>query len=358
MESQKKYEVIGIMSGTSLDGLDICHVVFQKIKSRWIYKIKQTKSVKYTAAWHQALANAVHLEAADLFALDVRYGKFIGEKVQEFMRINKIKKLDCIASHGHTVFHQPERGFTLQIGNGNAIAITTNQLVVNDFRSMDVAKGGQGAPLVPVGDDLLFTDYAACLNIGGIANISFRKNNKRLAFDVCFANMGLNYLANKSGKAFDRNGKIASTGKRNHQLAKKLQSFYKDLIKQPSLSWEIFDLKLKQLLDDENIPLQDRMFTFVDVCAETMASVINLKIKKGDVLCTGGGSYNKFLIEKIEEKLHPGLKLYIPDNTLVEYKEALVFAFLAVLRLRKEVNCLRSVTGAISDSSSGILHEP
>jgi anhydro-N-acetylmuramic acid kinase len=358
MESQKKYEVIGIMSGTSLDGLDVCHVVFKKNKSRWVYTIKHTKSVKYTAKWHQTLANAVHLEAADLFALDVSYGKFIGEMVKEFMRINKIQKLDCIASHGHTVFHQPERGFTLQIGNGNAIAVGTNQLVVNDFRSMDVAKGGQGAPLVPVGDDLLFTDYDACLNIGGISNISFRKKNKREAFDICFTNMGLNYLANKIGKAFDRNGKIASSGKRNHQLAKKLQSFYKNLKAQPSLSWEIFDVKLKQLLDDENISLQDRMFTFVDVCAETIADVINLKIKKGSVLCTGGGSYNKFLVEKIEEKLYPRLKLYIPDNTLIEYKEALVFAFLAVLRLRKEVNCLKSVTGAISDSSCGILYEP
>jgi anhydro-N-acetylmuramic acid kinase len=358
MERQKKYEVIGLMSGTSLDGLDICYAVFQKANSGWKYKIAHAQTIKYSSAWKKYLADAINITSEELLALDVKFGQFIAKEVNRFKANYQIKKIDLIASHGHTVFHQPKRGFTLQIGSGVEIALATKHVVINDFRSLDVAKGGQGAPLVPVGDELLFTEYAACLNVGGIANISYRKNKSRMAFDICYANMGLNYLANKSGKSFDSKGLMASKGKLNTLLVKQLQSVYKILKNRPSLGREYFDLKIQPLLDNEKIPLHDRMFTYVDVCAKMIADVLNKEVKKGRVLSTGGGTHNEFLIIKIQEYLKPELKLFIPDKLIVEFKEALVFAFLGILRMRREVNCLKSVTGAKSDSSCGILHEP
>ena len=357
MERQKKYKVIGIMSGTSLDGLDLCCATFKKTAIGWRFKIDHSTTIKYRAAWKRNLADAIKLSVPDLLEMDVKFGRFIADQTNHFLARHKISNVDLIASHGHTVFHQPKRGFTLQIGSGYEIFLHTGLPVVNNFRGMDVAKGGQGAPLVPIGDELLFQEYAACLNIGGIANISFKKKSKRIAYDICFANIALNYLVNKSGKAFDKDGMLAESGKLNKKLYNDLNNSIKLNGKQ-SLSWEIFSEKMKPILDKENIPLPDRMHTTLSLAAIKIAEAINENIGNGNVLCTGGGVHNKFLMQQIKNNLKAGRQLILPNSQLIDHKEALIFGLLGLLRMRNETNCLSSVTGAKSDSSSGILYQP
>lgn len=358
MQRHKKYKVIGIMSGTSLDGLDVCCVNFIKARSQWRFEILAATTIKYSASWKKNLTEAVQLSAPDLAELDVVYGEYIAKEVKKFIAKYELKNVELVASHGHTVFHQPERGFTLQIGNPQVIAIQTGLPVIGNFRNKDVHLGGQGAPLVPIGDELLFAEFDVCLNIGGIANFSYAQKGKRLAFDICFANMGLNYLMNKLGKAYDNSGLTAKSGVLNKNLQLKLNSFYAQLKNKPSLSWEIFNEKISPLLDDSKIAIADRLHTFTKVAAQQMAKAIPQHKHIQKILCTGGGVYNKFLIGLLRDELKGKSQIIIPDPQIIEYKEALVFAFLGLLKKRNEVNCLKSVTGAKSASSCGILYEP
>jgi anhydro-N-acetylmuramic acid kinase len=348
------YKVIGLMSGTSLDGLDIalCNFFFQDKK--WAYTIENMKTVDYNKGWKNKLGTAHKLSSTKLIELDAMFGKFIGKQVSDFIKKNKISGVDLIASHGHTVFHQPEKGFTLQIGSGASIAAITGIKTVCDFRSGDVALGGQGAPLVPVGDELLFAEYDACLNIGGIANISFNRNNKRVAFDICPANTIFNYLASKKGLAYDKGGKLATSGKIHWNLLKKLNSlpFYEDY-KSKSLGREWIEKNIFTAADKEKISLQDKLATVSEHAALQVARVLNhFKIK--NVLVTGGGAYNNDFISRIS--VYSNSEIVIPDNNTIQFKEALIFAFLGVLRVRGEINCLRNVTGAKRDSIGGAVH--
>lgn len=222
-----RYHVIGLMSGTSLDGLDMVYCEFEFKIKKWTFSIKAYETVKYSADWKKKLSKAHLLSGNDLQLLDNEFGIYIGSECLNFIRKQKVKKIDFIASHGHTVFHQPKKKLTFQLGNGVAINSTTRIPVINDFRSLDVLGGGQGAPLVPIGDHLLFGEYDICLNLGGIANLSMMRGSKRIAFDICYVNMGLNYLANKMNKAFDKNGINASKGKVNNVMLAKLASAYK-----------------------------------------------------------------------------------------------------------------------------------
>lgn len=351
----EKYNVIGLMSGTSLDGLDIALCTFIKEEEGWKYEITSAKTVKYPSRWLTALRSVDKNSGNDLIALDVAYGKLIGELTRDFITKNKLKP-DFIASHGHTVFHQPSKGFTYQIGNGNAIHAVTGLPVVFDFRTLDVILGGEGAPLVPIGDKLLFNEYDVCLNLGGIANLSADVKGKRTAYDVCFTNMAFNYLASKAGKSFDKNGALAQKGEVNRILLKKLDTIYGGLKKKrPSLGREIFEKKIQPLLDDKKIPLNDKLRTFVESSAKEIVSSIIEISKNSKVLCTGGGAFNSFLMTQMLEQAADEATFIIPDDNIVKFKEALVFAFLGVLRVRDEINCLKSVTGASRDSSSGIL---
>jgi len=280
------------------------------------------------------------------------YGKYIGQQVLNFIEANKFKP-DFIASHGHTIFHKPDEQLTLQIGDGNTIAAITGYPVVFDFRSLDVSLGGQGAPLVPIGDKLLFGEYDFCLNLGGFANISFEKNNQRMAFDICPVNFVLNHLAEKEHKSFDTDGELAKSGKVNPELLNELNllAYYK-LSSPKSLGREWVEEKVFPLLEKYNLSNIDLISTFTEHVAIQIARVI--KNEKGNsLIITGGGAYNKYLIDRI--KHHSNIRVLIPEALLVEYKEALVFAFLGLLRLRGEVNCLSSVTGASRDSSTGVL---
>lgn len=351
----KTFYAIGLMSGTSLDGLDIAWCRFDLIKNRWSFKILEASTLPYSTTWRSKLLEAPHLTASALLALHADYGHWLGTVCKQFIKKHKIKKLDCIASHGHTIFHQPDKSFTFQLGDGNAIYAETNVPVVSDFRSLDVQLGGQGAPLVPVGDSLLFDAYTICLNIGGIANLSMEKRGKRIAYDICFANMGLNYLANKLNLPFDANGTLAASGQLNEFLLQKLNSFYEPFkANRPSLAREHFESGLSALLNHDSVPLADRLHTFTECIAQQIGLAIPSKSKQ-KVLVTGGGARNGFLISRLTHHLQKKGTVEIPNHQIIDFKEALVFAFLGVLRKQNKINVLRSVTGASRDSSSGIL---
>lgn len=345
------FKAIGLMSGTSLDGLDICFTQFWKENSQWKFKIVQAETVSYAKALEDQLRNSIHLSSQDLLALNSEYGFYLGQITQNFIQKNQLSEIDLIASHGHTVFHQPQRKFTLQIGDGRAIKAETQIPVVYDFRSQDVLLGGNGAPLVPIGDELLFSDYDACLNLGGFSNISFKTNNQRIAFDIAPVNIVLNKLALNFNQNYDENGDLARKGKINQELLQKLNSleFYNQSHpKSLGIEWcneNIFPLFL-------NIEDLDILATFTEHVAVQISKVFNdNNLKK--VLFTGGGTYNQFLIEKIKSKTQS--EIIIREKEIIDFKEALIFAFMGVLRWNNEINVLASATGSSHNHSSGII---
>jgi anhydro-N-acetylmuramic acid kinase len=350
-----KYRAIGLMSGTSLDGLDIVCCDFTLRNKKWDFNLIASETLKYSPKWRAQLSDAQNFEGEAFQLLDINFGFFIGEACNKFITKNKLKGIQFIASHGHTIFHQPRKKFTFQLGNGNAIHQVTSLPVVNDFRSLDVLKGGEGAPLVPIGDHFLFSQFDVCLNLGGIANLSRMERGKRIAFDICFANMGLNHLAEKMNKAYDKGGEEAAKGKVNVKMLNQLGKQYlkwKNL--RPSLGREGFEQFIQPILDNDSIPLHDRLRTIVEsISYEILDSLPSKSTIR--VLATGGGALNSFLIKCIQEKLGNKVSIIVPDVVTINYKEAIVFAFLGVLRIRNEVNVLRSVTGAPTDSSAGVM---
>jgi anhydro-N-acetylmuramic acid kinase len=257
-----------------------------------------------------------------------------------------------IASHGHTIFHQPEKGFTFQLGNGASIAAETGIPTVADFRTGDVALGGQGAPLVPVGDKLLFSDYESCLNLGGFANISFDQHGKRIAFDICPVNFILNDLAQKSGWPYDTGGELGRSGNMNRELLEQLNqlAFYRQSPPK-SLGREWMNHYFMPLMAADEIPLNDQLRTAYEHIA---IQISNASPVHGKMLVTGGGAFNTFLIERL--KHHLKCEIVIPHAEIIQFKEALVFAFLGLLRFMGEINCYASVTGARRDSSAGVTY--
>lgn len=343
---------IGVMSGTSLDGLDICYANFIQKDSKWSYKIIETKCITYSELLKTQIANAHLMDANSFVQLHTDYGIFIGKSVKAFIDTYSAKP-EIIASHGHTVFHQPEKKLTYQFGNGANIAAETRVNTVCDFRSLDVALNGQGAPLVPIGDKLLFSDYDSCLNLGGFSNISFNKDGKRIAYDICPVNFVLNYYMMKIGKDFDEDGITARSGIINSKLLNRLNelNFYKtDGPK--SLAREDVEKEFLPLIDSSNLNVEDKLATY----CEHIAFQISKNIPAGKIIITGGGAFNKFLIERIKTN-SPHCTIYIPDDQTINYKEALIFAFLGVLYLYDLPNCLSSVTGASSDSIGGALYK-
>ncbi len=349
----QKYKVIGIMSGTSLDGLDMAYCVLNRTGRVWSYKIGPAVTIKYSKYWKQKLASAFTRSKKEIVQLDKEYGRFIGKQVALFIKAHELKP-DLVCSHGHTVFHRPEKKFTLQIGDGTMISKFCGITVVNDFRSLDVRLGGQGAPLVPIGDKLLFPQYDACLNLGGFANISFEKNGKRIAFDICPVNIVLNELASMTGKEFDRDGRMAASGKINTGLLKKLNALPYYRQRSPkSLGREWVEKHFNPLLNGFQILIKDKLRTVAEHIAMQAASAMR---HRSSVLTTGGGAFNKFLVKLIRKR--SSCLMIVPDKKTIEFKEALVFALLGVLRVRSEINTLRSVTGAERDSCGGTISTP
>jgi len=339
------------MSGTSLDGLDIASCLFVK-DGKWKGHIEKAITIPYPESWLNMLKHLMSADAATLARAHVDFGHYIGKQVQEFIEKIAVKP-DLISSHGHTVFHQPQNKFTVQIGDGNALSAQTSLPVVFDFRSLDVALGGQGAPLVPIGDRLLFGEYEYCLNLGGIANISFEYNNNRVAFDVCPVNMILNLLAGETGLPFDDKGQLAAVGEVHIGLLKSLNDLeYYRIEGVKTLGREWFIENLLPLFEQSKIDLKDQLRTAIEHIAYQIAMSTN-EIEGGKILVTGGGALNDFLISRIRKLSNA--EIFVPEEKLIHYKEAFIFAFLGVLRLRNEINCLSSVTGASRDSSAGVV---
>ncbi len=350
-----KYNVIGVMSGTSLDGLDIAFCRFYKEKSKWRFKIKKAETIPYSRDTMSFLKGLESATALDLASANMDYGKFIGEKVKTFVKKNKIKS-SLVSSHGHTLFHQPSKGYTFQLGSGASIAAECGLPVACDFRTMDVAMGGQGAPLVPIGDQLLFSEYDFCLNLGGFANISFEKGKKRIAFDICPVNIVLNFYAEKMGKNFDNKGHMARSGNVNAELLNELNElkFYKTKHGKPSSLGKEWVVKfVYPLLDKYKLSVEDSLRTFTEHAAKQIASCVNNK-RSSKMLVTGGGAYNVFLMERL--KAFSVNEFVLPADVIINFKEALIFAFLGVLRVRGENNSLKSVTGSKKDNIGGCIY--
>lgn len=346
-------KIIGLMSGTSLDGLDIVYVEFVKNDFKQ-FKIIHSETIEYSAVWESRLREGVRKSKKELLVLDAEYAVLLSEKISSFIIKYSILEVDFIASHGHTILHKPNEGYTLQIGNGEIISRNTGQKVICDFRTEDVQLGGQGAPLVPIGDALLFSQFDACLNLGGFANVSYENGGKRIAFDICPANIVLNHYVQKTGFDYDDKGGIASKGEIHQELLNKLNElvFYKKEYPK-SLGLEWVQEQIFPLIDSYGLSVSSILRTFVEHIAIQISN--SLKDRK-EVLVSGGGVFNSFLMKRISFFL--AIKVTIPSEEIINYKEALIFAFLGLLRSENQVNCLSSVTGAKEDHSSGRIFMP
>ena len=350
-----KYKVIGIMSGTSLDGVDIAYCEFSH-ENEWSFQLLHAETVSYDEYWKKNLGE-IHRGSAEMISeTDSAYGNYLGKLVKDFCEKHKLSP-DFISSHGHTVFHQPQKGYTRQIGSGAHLSAHAGFPVICDFRSSDVALGGQGAPLVPVGDKYLFADADYCLNLGGIANISYDENNERFAFDICACNLVLNYYALKKGHPFDRNGQIAASGNKSIVLLNKLNNLpYYSKAFPKSLGREDVEKNVVSLIDQFELSVEDVLSTFCEHIALQIAKVTGVEKKQKKMLVTGGGALNTFLLNCIFK--NSGVAIIIPKKEIIEFKEAIIFAFLGVLRMRKEINCLKTVTGARLNSCGGAIYLP
>lgn len=353
----KIYEVVGLMSGTSLDGLDIACVQFS-YENGWKYAIVCCESLEYDQHWKNLLKNAMNISGLELKKLDLNYGTWLGTTVKTFISKYGINP-ELIVSHGHTIFHQPAIGLTMQIGDGYRIYKSTGIKTIFDLRSMDVAFDGQGAPLVPIGDQLLFGKYDYCLNLGGFSNISFDQNGQRIAFDVCPVNTILNNLASRLGMDFDKNGMLARRGKLLPLLLNKLNALtYYHTPPPKSLGIEWVQDNIIPLFGQEKIT--DLLHTFCHHIADQIILVCDAnsqKNKMSEILVTGGGAKNTFLIELLKQKADKKYKIVLPDAQIIDFKEAIIFAFLGLLKFLGQPNCYKSVTGASVNSSGGLLIE-
>jgi anhydro-N-acetylmuramic acid kinase len=351
IKTPEKYSVIGQMSGTSLDGMDIGLFRFWEENGRWKFEIGEVETISYPNQWKKDLAHALEKSSNELIRLDRDYGILVGKEISTFCLKHKLTPL-LIGCHGHTVWHQPERGFTLQIGHGGAIALHAGILVVNDFRSQDVTLGGQGAPLVPIGDELLFPDLKWCLNIGGIANITDKQSG--IAFDICPANLLLNHFALKLALEYDHNGTNARRGKvipilQTSWLA--LPYFHTPAPKSLGKEWVEANILSK---DFGTYSTEDLLATSVELIAKLVGE--SLKNLGPQGIVTGGGAHNAYLMERIE--FHCGFKIGQTDSRMIDFKEALIFAFMGLLRRLNRVNVLSKYTGSARDHSAGSIWLP
>lgn len=337
------------MSGTSLDGIDLAICKFSNL---YTIDLLDFETISYPEQWKNRLGSAHHLSGIELRLLEKEYSEYTAHIVLEFLKENG-QNVDFIAGHGHTIFHQPEKNLTYQMMNGSILAALSGIPTVCDFRSGDVALGGQGAPLVPLGDALLFGEYEICLNLGGFANMSFENAGKRVAYDISPANLLLNDLSNRKNLEYDKNGDLARSGNVNPPLLEKLNSlkFYSETPPK-SLAREWLEEKIFPLMKQGRT--EDLLATAVAHISDQVAIALNQSADEGKVLITGGGAHNTFLIDCISQKTH--LKIVIPRKDIIDAKEAMVFALLGKLRLDGKTNILASVTGASRDSCGGAVY--
>ncbi|MBN1158107.1 MAG: anhydro-N-acetylmuramic acid kinase [Bacteroidales bacterium] len=349
--TKKGYHVVGLMSGTSLDGLDLALCRFYKYRDQWTYEILHAGTDAYSEEWKKTLSTAGMLQAREFLMLHKSYGNYLGSAVKRFLGTSFSAGL--VASHGHTIFHRPEAGLTFQLGDGATLASVCGITTVSDFRTISVAVGGQGAPLVPVGDELLFGAYDGCLNLGGFANISYRQGNRRVAFDICPVNIVLNKLALLKNLDYDTDGHLGRTGRPHRELIRQLNFLpYYEQKGPKSLGREWLDQYFLPVLDRFELTPEDKLRCVYEHIFHQIGRCLK-SIMLPRILVTGGGAFNGFLIGGLKKQ---GFRLELPDRELIKYKEALIFAFLGLLRYRNEVNCLASVAGGRQDLSAGIIH--
>lgn len=355
------YRVIGIMSGSSLDGLDIAFVQFDEQSGKWDYEILEAECLPYSPEWISKLRTAVDLSARDYMLLDAEYGHYIGKQVMAFIDNHQLHyKIALISSHGHTTFHLPPH-MTGQIGHGSAIAAETGLPVVTDLRAVDVALGGQGAPIVPMGEKLLWKDTEMFLNIGGIANLSLN-SSRYLAYDICPANRVLNMLAATQGLEYDKGGAIAASGSVDEQLLKKLnaQEYYQRPYPK-SLANDYGTDVIFPMLHQAGLGNNDLLATYSEHIATQVSTAVEKHLAEisspmPKIMVTGGGAFNDHLMDRLRAHLEPmRVVVECPDAKLVNYKEALIMGLLGVLRWREDPTTLASVTGASRDSIGGAL---
>lgn len=354
MKPVTKY-IIGVMSGTSLDGIDIAYLKICN-KEGYSFEIIKATTIPYTKAWKLVLKESFNLAGEELTKLDADYGIHLGETIQKFIAKNNISNVDFIASHGHTIFHNPTKNYTLQIGNGPYITSITGVKTICDFRVQDVALGGQGAPLVPIGDLFLFSEYDYCLNLGGFSNISLNENKQRIAFDICPVNIVLNHYVTPLNIEYDDKGTLASTGSIHQILLNELNSlpFYSES-KPKSLGYEFIVQTIFPIIDKYNLKIKDILRTFVEHISFQISKKMDSNPSK-KVFITGGGVYNSFLIERLKSRTNT--EIIIPEDAIINYKEALIFGLLGFLKDEGINNCLKSVTGSSKDHSSGVIFTP
>lgn len=358
------YHAIGLMSGSSLDGLDIAYCRFSFLNNEWRFEILRCDTIAFNDEWVQNIKHLPIASAKAIWEAHALLGRYFGGMVSAFIKDNSLTgKVDLVASHGHTIFHFPDKKFTTQIGDGAAIAAACGVPVICDFRTSDIAFGGQGTPIVPIGDKLLFSDYKFCLNIGGIANISCKTKRGIIAFDICAANQVLNLFASKLGMPYDNEGQAAASGVLNEALLNKLNEVdYYTRSYPKSLDNSFTREAILPCFEEFDIPTEDKLRTYCEHIAMQIGAHVraiamkeNIPVEPTDrMLITGGGAFNTFLVKLI--KHHSGLATVVPETKLVQFKEALVIAFMGVLRLRNEVNVLASVTGASKDSVGGCIY--
>jgi anhydro-N-acetylmuramic acid kinase len=371
VKNKSSYAIVSLMSGTSLDGVDIAFCKITYVDRKWSYEILEAETIPYSAEWRKTLLSLEDTSALRFQQINLEYGFYLGKLVVDFNAKYAVIP-DFVASHGHTIFHSDfdchllktneenslRKKLTVQIGAGSAIAAECKLPVVCDFRTMDVALGGQGAPLVPIGDMLLFSEYDFCLNLGGFGNVSYQYKNERIAFDICPVNIVMNAVCATLGKEYDNNGELALTGSVNEQLLTELNalSFYQLPLDSPkSLGKEWVIENVNPLLKKHESSPKDILRTFVEHIAIQITNALKTK-PNGKILVTGGGTFNAFLLDRI--KTHTLHQLIKPARSTIEFKEALIFAFLGVLRMRNEINCLKSVTGAQHDNVGGVVFLP
>ncbi|MDQ3683477.1 MAG: anhydro-N-acetylmuramic acid kinase [Bacteroidota bacterium] len=368
------YKAIGLMSGSSLDGLDIVFVELHENAGDWRFEILAADCYEYDQEWKQKLKNAITLNALDYQLLHTAYGHYLGKEINRFIENNNLHyQIGLIASHGHTTFHVPDKKMTAQLGDGAAIAAQTKLAVVSDLRALDIAFGGQGAPIVPIGEKHLFKDYQMCLNIGGIANISFNQGDRYIAYDVCPANRVLNMIAAKVHKEYDAGGEMAALGNVHEILLQKLNAL--DYYRQPfpkSLANNFGTDEVYPLIRSFGLSHNDELRTCVEHIVQQVKKAIQSAVGSpqsknitvlssplgdgGKLLVSGGGAFNTFLIHRLSAELQSlNIEVVIPEENIVKYKEALIMAFIGVLRWRQEYNVLASVTGAERDSIGGAV---
>lgn len=357
MNKQKDtYSVLGLMSGTSLDGLDLCACRFTYDK-QWKFEIVETETIPYSQDWQNKFLEAENCSGRKLTQIHCEYGRYLGKQAADFIQSNDLS-IDLIAAHGHTIFHQPESGYTLQIGHGGYLSSETKLPAVVDFRSQDIALGGQGAPLVPFGEKELFPNHSCFLNLGGIANLSLHTNQDCIAFDVSAANMVLNYITKKHfNQSYDNEGRLAARGKTNFDLFNQLNKIkYFDQTAPKSLGKEdVFDWIIP-LIDQASLSAEDKLNTFVaHLCLQIEKALkMHGALTADEILVSGGGAFNTYFIQELQKKV----KVRLPEKSIIEYKEALIFAFLGLNRFLEKPNVLNSVTGARKPVSAGSIFIP